>query len=208
MAETSSSLLILSGDELSGVEFHLPKLITWLRDAGRPHHELLLSGTDPDAVLRAWIERSTSEFALKNIRVLIADDDIAGGYLAMPGREVDRRRQEDLLDLARRRGRAAYAHIRACVRDLYPLFSPIRRNDFYLSRIGILPHKRGRGLAHHLIQDCIERATARGADRIRLDVSGDNAIAISLFQSHRFEIDYRGHALGANLFYEGMKREL
>lgn len=208
MADQRPSVLIVSGDEIPGVEFHFPKIIAWLRDAGRPYHEYLLAGLNPDEVLRRWLNRPTSEFALQYIRVLIVDDDIAGGYLALRGKEVARCRQEDLLDLARRRGRAAYAQIRACVRDLYPLFSPIRRNDYYLSRIGLLPHKRGQGLAHYLIQDCIERATQFNADRIRLDVSGDNQIAISLFESHQFEVDYRGHATVANLFYEGMKREL
>lgn len=208
MAESIPQLQVIAGDKIPGVASRLAKIVPWVLSAGRPYYDHFLAGYGMEPIIARWLTMSTSEISLKWSRLLIADDDIAGGYIALPGRILNQCRQADLLDLARQLGRNSYSQLRKRVRDLHPLFSPIENDSLYLTRLGILPHKRGQGLSHHLMKDSIAQAIAGGYPRLRLDVCEENHTARNLFEAHGFQTDHRGHALAANITYIGMKHDL
>ncbi|MET0929857.1 MAG: GNAT family N-acetyltransferase [Aeromicrobium sp.] len=56
-----------------------------------------------------------------------------------------------------------------------------------LDRIAVLPPVRGRGLAGELLTALVDRARDLGAERMLLEVAGDNAPAIGLYEAHGFD---------------------
>jgi ribosomal-protein-alanine N-acetyltransferase len=56
-----------------------------------------------------------------------------------------------------------------------------------LDRIAVLPASQGRGLAHGLLTDLVDRARDLGADRMLLEVAADNDPAIGLYEAHGFD---------------------
>lgn len=56
-----------------------------------------------------------------------------------------------------------------------------------LDRIAVLPPTRGRGLAQGLLTALIDRARDLGAERMLLEVAGDNTAAIGLYEAHGFD---------------------
>jgi ribosomal-protein-alanine N-acetyltransferase len=52
--------------------------------------------------------------------------------------------------------------------------------------LGVAPGWRRRGVACNLVQDLMERALARGAQRLLLEVAADNAAALALYASLGF----------------------
>lgn len=52
--------------------------------------------------------------------------------------------------------------------------------------IGLLASHRGRGIGHQLMSACLLKAKATGLTRIELEVRGDNAQAIQLYQRMGF----------------------
>jgi ribosomal-protein-alanine N-acetyltransferase len=56
-----------------------------------------------------------------------------------------------------------------------------------LDRIAVLPPARGKGLAKGLLTALVDRARDLGAERMLLEVAGDNAPAIGLYEAHGFD---------------------
>lgn len=56
-----------------------------------------------------------------------------------------------------------------------------------LDRIAVLPAARGRGLARDVLGALIDRARDLGAERMLLEVAGDNGAAIGLYESFGFD---------------------
>ena len=62
-----------------------------------------------------------------------------------------------------------------------------------LDRMAVLPFARRRGIAGNLLEQLIEAARGRGAERMLLEVAADNEAAIGLYASYGFEaISTRG----------------
>jgi len=56
-----------------------------------------------------------------------------------------------------------------------------------LDRIAVLPAARGHGLAGEVLTALVDRARDLGAERMLLEVAGDNAPAIGLYEAHGFD---------------------
>lgn len=56
-----------------------------------------------------------------------------------------------------------------------------------LDRIAVLPPARGQGLAGELLTALVDQARDRGAERMLLEVAGDNTPAIGLYEAHGFD---------------------
>jgi ribosomal protein S18 acetylase RimI-like enzyme len=56
----------------------------------------------------------------------------------------------------------------------------------YITSVSVLPAWTGNGIATRLINQCVEHAKASGMRRISLEVSGDNARAIKLYEKSGF----------------------
>lgn len=208
MNRNSSQVQIVWGHKTPNIDRKLNDIIPWVRDAGRPYYDIFLDGTDLDSTIARWLQRRSSEVSLQRTRLLVTDDRITGGYISLAGRELPGCRQADLLDLAREMGEHSYSELRARMDDLRDLFAPVEENDFYLSKIGVLSHMQGQGLSHHLMRDCIRRATQGGFRRVRLDVPEHHKVARELYRTHDFEPVYRGKTPVSNLRYIAMVCDL
>jgi ribosomal protein S18 acetylase RimI-like enzyme len=66
--------------------------------------------------------------------------------------------------------------------------------DCLVEDVYVQPDARGRGLGRALVSFAIERARARGARRLELDVAEDNAAALALYGSFGFVDRYSADA--------------
>ncbi len=204
MTRRSQQIQIVWGHKLPQGDEKIDDIVPWVRESGRPYYDVFLRGIDTDHIITRWLKRRSSELALQRSRLLIADDRIGGGYIAVAGGELAGCRQADLLDLAREMGEHSYSDLRARMDDLSGLFAPVEEHDFYLSKFGILPRMQGRGLSNHLMDDCLHRARQGGFGRVRVDVPEQDEEARALFETYGFRPIYRGKADSSELRYLSM----
>lgn len=204
MARRSRQAQIVWGHKMSRIDQKLDDIVPWVREADRPYYDVFLRGTDLDRIIARWLRRNSSELALRRTRLLIADDRIAGGYIAVAGGDLSGCRQADLLDLAREMSDHSYTDLRARMDDLDDLFAPVEEHDFYLSKLGVLPRMKGRGLNKELMDDCLHRARQGGFGRVRLDVAEEREQTRAFYETYGFEPIYRGKAKQSDLRYLSM----
>lgn len=208
MTRPTSQIQIIWGHKTPNIEKKFNDIIPWVREAGRPFFDIYLDGTDTDSTIARWLQRGSSELSLQRTRLLVADDRISGGYISLAGRDLISCRQADLLDLAREMSDHNYSDLRARMDDLSDLFAPVEENDFYLSKIGVMPRMQTKGMSHHLMRDCIRRAKQGGFRRVRVDVPEQREIARELYRAYGFEPIYRGKTPISDLRYLAMVCDL
>ncbi|TXD36570.1 GNAT family N-acetyltransferase [Lujinxingia vulgaris] len=196
------------GHKTPDLERRIAELLTWVRPAGQPYDDALLQGADIDKTLSRWMLRDNSEITLQRARLLMLDDRIAGGYIALSGTELRTARQADLLDVARHMGEGSYAMLRERVERLRELFAPLEDNDFVITRLGLHPDHRGRGLCHALIEDYLRRGRQGGFRRARVDVPETHRAGLDLCRAYGFDTAYRGKSNDGKLKYLTMVRDL
>lgn len=195
---------LIWGHKTPQVEAKFGDIIPWVYQSGRPYYDVFLEGADHEEILRRWMQRSSSEIALRRTRLLLDDQRIVGGYISHSGRELAGCRQADLLDLARSLGDISYQSLRRRMEDLKELFAPVEENDFYLSRHGLLPGKECPRRRQALLQDCLRRARQGGFGRLRVDVAEENREARDFYQGQGFLVAYRGKSEHSRLRYLSM----
>jgi ribosomal protein S18 acetylase RimI-like enzyme len=84
------------------------------------------------------------------------------------------------------------------------LFSPVDDDEYYLSKLGLMPQFRGKRLGRMLVDRYIEEGVRRGHMRYRLDVHADNEAAIRCYRSSGFEICQRTESQDGALKYYSM----
>lgn len=199
---------IVWGHKTPDIDQKLDDVTPWILEAGRPYYDVFLEGTDPQEVIDSWLQRRSSELALRRTRLAVADDRIAGGYIAVAGGELAGCRQADLLDLARTMGNHSYSDLRERMDDLDDLFAPVEAHDFYLSKLGVMPRMEDKELEHPLMDDCIRRAQLGGFGQIRTDVSEDDEEMRDLLDTYGFRPIYRGKSTESDLRYLSMSLEV
>lgn len=204
MTRRTRQVQIVWGHKTPEIEQRLDRIVPWVLDAGRPYYDVFLEGTDPREVITRWLQRRSSELALRRTRLAVADDRIAGGYVAVAGRQLAAARQADLLDLARLMGKRSYSELRARMNDLENLFAPVEAHDFYLSKLGVIQQMEDRELEHPLMDDCIRRARHGGFGQVRTDVCEDDEEMRELFETYGFRPIHRGKASTGDLRYLSM----
>lgn len=208
MNESTNSLRIQSAHQVPGIHDRLHEMVPWLRHADSPYFELLFAGRDGDAMTRRWLKRSDSELALQSTQVLIAEDRLAGGFIGFSGRQLGRRREADIIDLARQIGNPRCPRFRTQISDIYTLTSPVARDSYYLSKLGILPEIDAHPLRQFLLESCIERARHIGFKHLRFDVDEANTVLSRLFADNGFEVIARRQARVSSIRYLNMHRAL
>lgn len=196
------------GHKTPNIEHKLQEIVPWVLQAGRPFYNIFLHGADPETTIHRWLTRRSSELSLQRLRLLISDDRIVGGYISLSGRDLPGSRQADLLDLARSMGPDSYPQLRDRMEDLRDLFAPVEENDFYLSKLGLLPQHQSPSLRQALLDDCIRRARQGSFRRVRVDVPEQDRTLRDFYGGQGFEAFYRGKAPTSNLKYLSMAFDL
>ncbi len=204
MTNRSEQVQIVWGHKTSNIEQKLEDIIPWVHQSDQPYLEVFLKGADTREVLTRWLQRRSSEISLRRARLLIADDRISGGYIAVAGSELRGCRQADLLDLAREMGNQSYSDLRERMEKLGDLFAPVEEHDFYLSKLGVMPRVEGRGLSYRLMDDCIRRAEQGGFGQVRVDVPEHYDETVEWYKTYGFRPIYRGRTQDGSLRYLAM----
>jgi ribosomal protein S18 acetylase RimI-like enzyme len=183
-------------------------VVPLVHDAGRPYFDWLFGG--PEAARRrlaGWSARASSEVALERVTVLFEDGEPAGLFVALPGAELAACRKADavaLLQETESSERRAVMERLAAVRSL---FAPVAEGEWYLSKLAVLPARRGRGLGGRLADAYLAAGAEQGFTRYRLDVDAGNTAALGLYESRNFRIAHDRSSEAAGLRYLGLVRE-
>lgn len=63
------------------------------------------------------------------------------------------------------------------------------RGVAYITSVSVLQEWRGKGIASHLLEHCIEHARAQAMQRVELEVDGENIGAVELYGKKGFVIN-------------------
>ncbi len=208
MNESPSQIYFVQAHKLPGIDARLERVIPWIRDSDRAYYDRLLADCCVDTTLARWARNRDSEIALHKIRLMIADGHIAGGFVAVSGRQLARRREADLIDLARQAGALVSPNLRRRIQAVYPLIGAVAHNDLYLSKLGTTADFSGRGYEELLLDECIKRAETVGFSRLRIDVDRDDPIIPDLCAENGFDLFDRGVTPDGQVTYLNLVREL
>lgn len=190
-----------TGEETDGLSL-IPCAVPWVHEAGNPYYDWLFGSAErARETLARWMARSTSEITVAALTGLFVEDDLAGGYVACPGEAVSVRRFADGQALLREfRGPERQA-LRARLMAVVDLFLPAEPDGYYLSKIGLLQHHRGKGYGQQLVEAYLAEGCARGYTKYFLDVSADNLSAILLYREFGFYETARRTSADGELTY-------
>jgi ribosomal protein S18 acetylase RimI-like enzyme len=178
---------------------------SWVRDASNPYWDWLWgSASEALAQLKAWLERPSSEISVNRILCIADSHDILGGFIALSGRELQQCRRADFLVLLNYARRNHCEELMAKIRKANQLFSTVLEDEYYLSRIGVQPCARGKGLGKELMKAYLDNGTAKGFQRFRLDVDASNVQAIHLYEASGFTTGSIAKALDVPFRYCSM----
>lgn len=201
-------LLYQNATDAPSPEDLVPHALPWIVEAGNPYYHVLLGGADSTAAtLETWVRRASSEVSIWRAQFLVCDSEFAGGFIALSGGELRKARKADsiaLLTAVRVEDRPALMNRLANVSGL---LSPVADDEYYLSKLGLTPHFRGKKLGRLLVDRYIEEGVRRGHTRYRLDVQVDNEAAIRCYRLAGFEIWQRTESKDGTLGYYSMRYE-
>ncbi|HTS19494.1 MAG TPA: GNAT family N-acetyltransferase [Verrucomicrobiae bacterium] len=167
----------------AGVDSRVGEILAWVHEASNPYLDWFWgSPTEAVAQLKEQLIRPNSELSEKRAVCLSEAGQIIGGYIALPGHELPACRKADLLTLSNHLKRAPNEGLIARMRQARSVFASVGSDEFYLSRIGVIPSARGKGTGKKLLGAFLEDGRRRGFRQFRLDVSADNERAIRLYR--------------------------
>lgn len=204
MNKRLTQLLFVDAVDSPGIEHRMERLVPWVLHSDREYYSVLLEHHDTRHKLAQRICDPDSELSLHNMRLLIADDEIAGGFIGFSGHQLLRRREADVVDLYRDTEPHLRPELRRRFQDVLHLFAPVAPNDFYLSKIQLYPGMNGPALSHPLMEECIQRAHGAGFERIRVDVDTECEVIGDVLGENGFEVLSRGEAPIAGIEYQNM----
>ncbi|HXV94447.1 MAG TPA: GNAT family N-acetyltransferase [Pseudonocardia sp.] len=192
---------------LDGDDGLVDDVLSWVHEAGNPYLSWLLGGPEAaSAVLAARMRDPASEISVRDATLLRDDTgETIGGYIALPGAELARRRRADAVAYLQSAGRAGRAALTARMQDARDLFAPVEPDAFYLSKIGVRPGERGHGHGRVLLDHFLAAGAATGTRLFALDVSEGNAGAIHLYESRGFRTVARSRLPGTDIAYVSMR---
>ena len=154
----------------------------WILDAGSPQLEWLY-GDRARELVEAYLDSERSELWAGHVTALIDGDAVTGGYVALDGGEVARRRRADMTQLVKWTPPEERQELRR--RLSHDVYLPVDPSHRFLSKIGVLPAWRGRGLGGELLDAFMRESFERGYECVRLDVRR-GSVAHGLYERRGF----------------------
>jgi GNAT superfamily N-acetyltransferase len=179
--------------------------LSWLYDAGNPYWEWLWGSADEAlSQLKTWLNRSNSEISNDRVLCVLDSTKIYGGFVALGGRELQQCRKADFLTLFNYARYNHYEKLLSRMRIANQFFGAVSDDEYYLSRIGLLPDRRGTGLGRQLVRAYMDNGLRSGYRRFRLDVAESNIQAIKLYETSGFVINRVSEVLDVPFQYCSM----
>ncbi len=188
--------------EAADAERYLPDLIPWVHEAGNPYLDWLLGS--PEAAREAigmWMVREGSEISLKRVVALFEEGNPVGGFVALSGADLQLCARADTLTVLKAVGRRGRSELLLRAADVADLRTPVEPDEWFLSKLGVLePFRRG-GRGRAIVHEFLERGRAAGFSRFRLDVWGNDAHTVRMYESAGFHAVHEADsaALGGRL---------
>jgi ribosomal protein S18 acetylase RimI-like enzyme len=189
-------------------ERFLDAALPGVHDAGRPYVDWFFGGpAEARAALRSWMARPSSEVFVGRAVLLVADDAVLGGLIALSGAELARCRQADTVAAISLAGPAGRSNVIERVKLSRELFAPVVDDAWYLSKIWVSPEAQGAGHGAALLQHYLDIGTRDGFTRFQLDVWSGNDAAIRLYRRFGFETIQESSSERAAMSYISMVAE-
>jgi ribosomal protein S18 acetylase RimI-like enzyme len=147
-----------------------------------------LFGRREDALsnLESSVGRINSQFSGLRATLALAGDQVAGAFMAMPGRDLPARQRADLLAFLSSRKGPERSEMLQRFSLIAHLDAPVDPSDYYLRALAVDTRYRRHGLGRQLLQQCLDEGRASGCRQCRLEVRVDNEPAMSLYSGAGF----------------------
>lgn len=169
-----------------------------IHEAGQPYFDWFFGGPEAaSVVLTEWIARPSSEIAAGRITLIHTEEGPAGLFIGLGGGELATCRRSDLLAvLARAQTPEARKALIARISQTKDLFLSVGPREYYLSKMAVVPHRRGTGIGRHVLNEFLAAGEAEGYKEFKLDVFADNTRAVRLYESAGFHEEERCERAG------------
>lgn len=186
----------------------IPHALPWILEASGPYYRALLgSAACVTPILETWVYRASSEISIRRVKFLLSDSEFAGGFIALNGLDLRKARKADTVALLTSIPVSERHAMMNRMEDLSSLFSPVADDEYYLSKVGLNPHFRGKKLGRLLIDSYLMDGLRQGHTRYCLDVEIHNEPAIRCYRSAGFEVSHRTQSKTGTLGYYSMRYE-
>ena len=181
-------------------EKFIPAIMCWMPSADQPFLTWLHGSEEAArAIIEERLRRQTSQAWLGRLSLALINSEPFGGFVGLSGAVQQRCFLADLVallsgvDMERR---VAFAKK---IREAFSVFPPIPPDAYFLSRMGISPEYRGRGLGSYVVGSFLEQGRAEGFNHFQLHVFAENEPAVRLYRSSGFVVE-REFLLGEGRF--------
>jgi ribosomal protein S18 acetylase RimI-like enzyme len=193
----------------SEIDRWIPSVLPWVHEAGNPYFDWLFGGRDVALpVIASRMRSPSSEVAIRDSVLFLDDEDGAiGGFIALSGAELGRRRKADAiayLNFVGKDGRESLLRRMQASRDM---FATVRPDEFYLSKVGVRCDARGLGHGRALVKEFLSTGISRGHRSFVLDVSAENTEACRLYESMGFQLSEKRRVQAGAMTYVTMRSD-
>lgn len=141
-----------------------------------------------EAAKRTLLNAGVGEFSMAHTEVaLTSERRVAGSIAHLSARDLRRARTRAAMALHKGGLLTQHPGLVPRIRSAASTLIAVQPDDYYLSRIAVVPECRGRGFGAALVKRVLEAAQEAEAARCVLDVSYDNDAAIRLYERCGFE---------------------
>ena len=187
----------------------VPRVLPWVLAAGNPYYDYLFGGAElSHRTLEGWMKRASSEVSILRGEFLTCDAELAGGFIALNGRELKRARQADAAALWEAFPSAERVALVERMSNSANLFPPVAEDEYYLTKMGLSAPFRGQGLGRALMQQYLAQGKAQNYASFRLDVHTDNQPAIGCYLAAGFKVLSTSESRDGGLRYHAMRYRL
>lgn len=189
------------------IDSWIASVLPWLHEAGNPYFDWLFGGPDVALPIVASRMRSpSSEVSIRDAMLFLDDDGRAiGGFIALSGDELGRRRKADAVAYLHSVGKARRDSLLRRMQASRDMFATVRPDEFYLSKVGVRSDARGRGYGRALVEEFLSIGMSRGYRKFVLDVSGENTGARFLYESLGFQVSEQSRVSTGAITYVTMR---
>lgn len=183
--------------------------LAWIHEAGNPYFDWFLGTPErARAVITRWFGHPAAEIAAARVRLVQEEGRDLGGFIALDGKALRKARRADATMLLPAFPKEERADLLTRLKASDALFRAPDDDEYYLSKMGVLPAARGRGCGKVVLAAYLAAGTAAGHRRFSLDVAADNIAAQRLYENDGFRTVAETSIPATPIRYVSMLKEL
>ncbi len=136
---------------------------------------------------RSLIEQGAGDFPITRCRLEIAKGELIGMIAALTGTDLTNLRLRTAMIMSKNDLFAKASPVRHRTQLANKVMMRTEANDYYVSRLAILPTARKQGLGQGLLEQTIQDGKKLGCKRLVLEVNPDHQAAVRLYRNLGFE---------------------